>query len=125
MHAATFAAASAAFTKSPKCSPTKTSMGWLGTLATFSPLDAVLARAPSEFQAFGSTSFATLAGGLACFWAVLAMAPCVSYSAWAQAWRLSEPGGESNASTIALFELEVDESGALAGWSSAYESLLL
>ena len=99
--------------------PAKTSLGWLGAFISFSPFDAFVARPPSEFMAYKDTSFATLAGGLACFWAVLALAPCISFGAWAHA-RLLLTRDAGNA-TAMPFELESD---AFLGWSWAWESLM-
>ena len=69
--------------------PLRIGFGWLASVALFSPVNSVLARTQSEYLAFTNTSFATLAGGLVCFWALIAIAPCISYHAWAQAWRLT------------------------------------
>ena len=90
--------------------PAKTSLSWLGTLATFAPANAVLSYESSEYVAFDSTSFATLAGGLACFWGVLAVSPSVSYHAWARVRMLHQPM-EHNATELG--------SGALPGWSNS------
>ena len=105
--------------------PSKTSLGWLGAFASFSPFDAFVGRPPSEFMAYTNTSFATLAGGLACFWAVLAMAPCISFGAWAQARALltkDAGNGAGNVTTTPPLDLDSD---AFRGWTSVWESMMI
>ena len=62
---------------------TRMAVGWLGSLFPFSSASGALARPASEYLSFSENSFATLAGGLACFWGALALAPTVIYAGWA------------------------------------------
>lgn len=66
--------------------PVHTAVGWLGSVGIFSHVDGILGNEPNGFLEFTSTSSSTLAGGLSCFWTLIAIAPVVSYHAWGQAW---------------------------------------
>mmetsp|Transcript_15891 Transcript_15891/g.37636 ORF Transcript_15891/g.37636 Transcript_15891/m.37636 type:complete len:833 (-) Transcript_15891:301-2799(-) len=73
--------------------PTRTCLSWIQSTSIFSYVDSVLGRPQGEALAFTSTSYATLAGGLSCFWVLLALAPVASHIAWARSRSLTPSEG--------------------------------
>ena len=69
--------------------PTRTCVSWLQSTSIFSHGGGVLGQPQGYALAFTSTSYATLAGGLSCFWVLLAIASPASHVAWARARSLT------------------------------------
>ena len=87
-------------------------------------MDGVLARPQGNALAFTSTSYATLAGGLSCFWVLLALAPVASHTAWARSRTLmSSEGvaGFANDTTLAVGDVD----GLTGEWSWVWVSLMV
>ena len=103
--------------------PTRTCLSWIQSTSIFSDVDGVLGRSQGQALAFTSTSYATLAGGLSCFWVLLALAPVASHIAWARARSLaSSEGVVAFANDTALAVGLGDE---LTGeWSWVWDSLM-
>ena len=61
-------------------------IGWLRSMDAFDMADGLAKSTPSTSDpATSETSLRLLAGGLACFWAMLGVSACVVYHAWAAA----------------------------------------
>ena len=80
----------------------------------------MLGRPQGEALAFTGTSYATLAGGLSCFWVLLALAPVASHIAWARSRSLTA-GAFANATDAAL----AAEDELTGGWSWVWGSLMV
>ena len=103
--------------------PTRTCLSWIESTSIFSYVDSVLGRSQGEALAFTSTSYATLAGGLSCFWVLLALAPVASHIAWARSRSLTPSEGAvafANDTTLALMGDELT-----GGWSWVWGSLMV
>jgi len=104
--------------------PTRTCLSWIQSTSIFSHVDGVLGRSQGNTLAFTSTSYATLAGGLSCFWVLLALAPVASHTAWASARSLMSSEGVvafANDTTLAVGDMD-----SLTGkWSWAWASLMV
>ena len=103
--------------------PTYACLSWISSTSIFSHVDAVLGRSQGQALAFSSTSYATLAGGLSCFWVLLALAPVASHIAWARIRSLKSSGG-----VVAFRDnttLAVEDVDELTGaWSWVWGSLM-
>ena len=104
--------------------PTHTCLSWLHSTSKFSHVDGVLGRSQGEGLTFTSTSYATLAGGLSCFWVLLALAPLASHGAWARSRSLSLSQGVAvfaNDTALALGDVD----GLTGEWSWVWGSLMV
>ena len=90
--------------------PTRACLSWIQSISIFSHVDGVLSRPQGKALAFTSTSYATLAGGISCFWVLLALAPVASHIAWARS--LESSGGVAAFASSAVGEVDFG-SGAL------------
>ena len=103
--------------------PARTCLSWLKSTSIFSHLDGVLGRPQGEALAFTSTSYAMLAGGLSCFWVLLALAPLISHIAWARALTSYEGAAAVSNETAAV---AVQDLGRLSGeWNWVWGSIMM
>ena len=104
--------------------PTRTCLSWIQSTSIFSYADGVLGRSQGKALAFTGTSYATLAGGLSCFWVLLAFAPVASHTAWARARSLISFEGVAdfaNDTTSAVGDVD----GLTGEWIWVWSSLML
>ena len=104
--------------------PTHTCLSWIQSTSIFSYMDGVLGRSQGKALAFTSTSYATLAGGLSCFWLLLALSPVASHAAWARARSLIPSEGAAGFANDTSLEVG-DVDGLTGEWSWAWDSLMV
>ena len=63
-------------------SPVRSCVGWLGTLNALSIIDGALMRPVNRYFSFSETCVTTLAGGMSCYWCILAISPMLMTRAW-------------------------------------------
>ena len=104
--------------------PMRTCLSWLQSTSIFSHADGVLGWPQGNALAFTSTSYATLAGGLSCFWVLLAITSPAPHAALARARSFTsynETTATANDTKLAVVDMD-----RLTGeWSWVWGSLIV